>query len=145
MFKNDHIAIFVKDVDISRHFYEYIGGRVVSQPSNKFLEILLGEVRLHILPLPDQALANQPLPAQALAGTPRLDHLCFQVESLDDLVFLQAKINSFPSPRPHEPYVIKDSPPLAMDGKSHCEQRPPRKTLYFEDPDGIKLEARAYN
>lgn len=140
MFHQDHVAMFVKDLAASREFYEYLGGRMVSKPSPNFLEIMLGEVRLHILPLPKNAGAKES------SNEPRIgiDHLCLRVASFEELVYMQAKINAFPSLQRHEPYVIEESPPLSSDRRTHCEERPPRMTLYFEDPDGIKLEIRAY-
>ena len=33
---------------------------------------------------------------------------------------------------------------LGDGGKDHCEERPPRKTLYFQDPDGNPYEITSY-
>jgi hypothetical protein len=41
--------------------------------------------------------------------------------------------------------MVEDSLPLGEGGQVHAEPHPPRKTLFFEDPDGIRLEVRAYD
>jgi catechol 2,3-dioxygenase-like lactoylglutathione lyase family enzyme len=135
-FRHDHIALTVHDLQVSRTFYEFLGGRVVSRPSRAFMEILLGDVRLHLIPA-EAGSATQP-------ASTRIDHLCLQVSSVDDLASLQEMINGHPLLQGRNPCMVEDSPPLGEGGKEHCEERPPRKTLYFEDPDGIRLEVRAY-
>jgi catechol 2,3-dioxygenase-like lactoylglutathione lyase family enzyme len=120
----------VKDLEVSREFYEFLGGRVVSKPSSGFMEIVLGEVRLHLIP-------NGHL-ADGHDERPRIDHLCLRVGSVEDLMSVQKRIS------PRSPCEVEDSPPLGQGGKKHVEEYPPRKTLYFEDPDGIRLEIRAY-
>jgi len=138
VFGHDHVALTVRDLDASREFYEYLGGRVVSRPSPGFLEIVLGEIRLHLLPEAD------PVTGEPTRG-PRIDHLCLRVSSLDALALVEERINGHPRLRDRAPCVIEDSPPLGEGGKQHVEEFPPRKTLYFEDPDGIRLEVRAYS
>lgn len=136
LFAHDHVALTVKDLGVSRDFYEHLGGRVVSRPSASFMEIVLGEIRLHLIP--DRE-AND-----VQRRSPRIDHLCLRVASLDDLTAVEKLINAHPA-LVGRPCEIEDSPPLGEGGKDHCEERPPRKTLYFEDPDGIRLEVRAYS
>lgn len=136
LFAHDHVALTVKDLDVSRSFYEYLGGRVVSRPSTGFMEIVLGEIRLHLIP--DHAATD------VQHRSTRIDHLCLRVRSLADLAEVEKLLNAHPALVDH-PCEIEDSPPLGEGGKEHCEERPPRKTLYFQDPDGIRLEVRAYS
>lgn len=138
VFGHDHVALTVRNLDASREFYEYLGGRVVSRPSTGFLEIVLGEIRLHLLPEAD------PVTGEPTRG-PRIDHLCLRVPSLDALAAVEKHVNAHPRLRERAPCVIEDSPALGDGGKEHVEEFPPRKTLYFEDPDGIRLEVRAYS
>ena len=135
-FANDHVALTVRDLQVSREFYEYLGGRVVSRPSSGFMEIVLGEIRLHLVP--DQG-ATPKTPR-----SPRIDHLCLRVASLEALSEVEHHVNAHPSLAGRRPCEVEDSPPLGEGGVDHCEERPPRKTLYFQDPDGIRLEVRAY-
>lgn len=135
-FAHDHIALTVKDLQVSREFYEYLGGRVVSRPSPGFMEIILGEVRLHLVP--DEG-ATEKKPRST-----RIDHLCLRVASLEALVAVEQHVNAHPSFRGRRPCAVEDSPFLGEGNRDHCEERPPRKTLYFQDPDGIRLEVRAY-
>jgi catechol 2,3-dioxygenase-like lactoylglutathione lyase family enzyme len=130
VFRHDHVALAVKDLEVSREFYEFLGGRVVSKPSSAFMEIVLGEIRLHLIPNADGAGGDH--------ERPRIDHLCLRVASVEDLLSVQKMIS------PRSPCEVEDSPPLGEGGKEHVEECPPRKTLYFEDPDGIRLEIRAY-
>jgi catechol 2,3-dioxygenase-like lactoylglutathione lyase family enzyme len=136
MFLHDHVAMTVRDLDVSRAFYQDLGGRVVSKPSPRFLEIVLGEIRLHIVPAdgPDGA-----TPAS------RIDHLCLRIASVEALEALGDRLNAHPLRAGRSACVVEDSPPLGEGGADHCEEYPPRKTLYFEDPDGIRLEVRAYS
>lgn len=136
LFAHDHVALTVKDLGVSRDFYEYLGGRVVSRPSPGFMEIVLGDIRLHLIPDSHATDAEH--------RSSRIDHLCLRVKSLADLGEVEKLINSHPA-LANKPCEIEDSPPLGEGGKEHCEERPPRKTLYFEDPDGIRLEVRAYS
>lgn len=135
-FCHDHVALTVKDLGVSRDFYEYLGGRVVSRPSTGFMEIVLGEIRLHLIPDSDATNVEH--------RAPRIDHLCLRVSSLEALSDVEQLINAHPA-LAGRPCEIEDSPQLGEGGKEHCEERPPRKTLYFEDPDGIRLEVRAYS
>jgi catechol 2,3-dioxygenase-like lactoylglutathione lyase family enzyme len=140
-FRHDHVALVVKDLKVTREFYEYLGGRVVSKPSLAFMEIALGEIRLHVLPRGNE---GEPSPRPEDGGRSRIDHLCLRVDSVEALVRLQERLNVHSSLRARTPCAVEDSPPLGEGGKVHVEERPPRKTLYFEDPDGIMLEVRAY-
>jgi catechol 2,3-dioxygenase-like lactoylglutathione lyase family enzyme len=143
MFLQDHVALTVKNLDVSREFYESLGGRVVSKPSSAFMEIVLGEIRLHILPTRG---ATDPSASDTALAAPRIDHLCMRVATVDDLTAMERRINEhrLRGTRARGECKVEDSPPLGEGGKTHAEERPPRKTLYFEDPDGIRLEIRAY-
>jgi catechol 2,3-dioxygenase-like lactoylglutathione lyase family enzyme len=166
MFRHDHVALTVRDLQISREFYEYLGGHVVSKPSPAFMEIVLGEIRLHLVrraageKLDAIVAATERTPSTAGRATDaatdaataeqeeaaekqRIDHLCLRVSSIDDLASIRDRINAHPTLRGRAPCTLIDSPPLG-EGK-HLEELPPRKTLYFEDPDGIRLEVRAYS
>jgi hypothetical protein len=97
--------------------------------------MVLGDVRLHLVPADGTSSVDR---------ASRIDHLCLQVSSVEDLVLLQETVNAHPLRRQFAPCIVDESPQLGEGGKEHCEERPPRKTLYFEDPDGIRLEVRAY-
>ena len=136
MLKVDHTALAVTDLETSRAFYTTeLGGVVVSKPSPRFVEILLGNIRLHLV----QADGTAPL-----AAGPRIDHLCLAVERLDELHAMCRRLNACAAIAARGPYAVEDSPPLGLDGEEHAEERPPTKTLYFHDPDGLGLEVRCY-
>jgi catechol 2,3-dioxygenase-like lactoylglutathione lyase family enzyme len=135
-FLHDHVALTVRDLQVSREFYEDLGGRVVSRPSPAFMEIVLGDIRLHLVRAERGTEPGKP--------ASRIDHLCLRVPSVADLALLEGMINAHPLVRGRPPCHVEESPPLGADRKEHCEERPPQKTLYFEDPDGIRLEVRAY-
>ena len=135
MIKHDHIALAVADFAKSLDFYLVLGAKVISKPSVKFVEILLGDVRLHLILSKDKE-ASQ-------SSHPRLDHLCLGVESLVELTELAKRLNETAAGQKYGPFLIQESPPLGP-GLTHSEERPPLATLYFRDPDGIGLEARCY-
>lgn len=135
MFKHDHIAVAVSNLKRSEEFYCALGGRVVSKPSVRFTEIIVGEVRLHLILAADKN--------PHFVQTPRIDHLCLTVASLGQLQELRDIINKTTAAVTFGPFQIQESPPLGPN-ETHCEERPPLATLYFKDPDGIGLEARCY-
>lgn len=135
MYKHDHIAIAVSSLKCSEEFYCAIGGRVVSKPSERFTEVMIGEVRLHLILSEAQN--------QQVARFPRIDHLCLNVVSFSQLQELRDILNKTTASQAFGPWQIQESPPLGPN-ESHCEERPPLATLYFKDPDGIGLEARCY-
>jgi catechol 2,3-dioxygenase-like lactoylglutathione lyase family enzyme len=136
MFKSDHTAFAVRDLSRSRAFYEHLGGRIVSKPSPSFVEVMLGDLRLHMV----QATTDAP----AEGGAAGIDHVCLAVEKVTDLEAVLERINAYPEIREHAHYELGDSPMLGKDFVEHAEERPPLKTLYFRDLDGIMLEIRAY-
>ena len=135
MIKHDHIAIAVANFEKSLDFYLTLGAKVVSKPSEKFVEIVLGDVRLHLILSRDKAVSQ--------SAHPRLDHLCLGVDSLSELTDLAKKLNKTAAGQTFGPFLIQESPPLGP-GQTHSEESPPLATLYFRDPDGIGLEARCY-
>lgn len=142
MFLHDHVALTVRDLPTSRRFYESLGGHVVSKPSPSFLEILLGEVRLHLVKGGDPKLGPS-AHANETEQPVRIDHLCLRVATVDKLRAIEEHVNGLLVSEGHAPCRVEDSPPFGAGG-THVEERPPRKTLYFKDPDGIRLEVRAY-
>ncbi len=139
MFLHDHVALTVKNLQVSREFYEYLGGHVVSKPSAAFMEIVLGEIRLHLVRADGSVAEEGRRPAS------RIDHLCLRVSSVEALTSVQERVNAHPLLSGRAPCEVEDSPPMGDGGTQHVEEFPPRKTLYFEDPDGIRLEVRAYD
>lgn len=139
MFKADHIALAVADLGRSRAFYEALGGRVVSRPSPHFVELMLGNLRLHIVPR-DQV--SGPDSARPPVG---LDHFSVSVDSVAALERLRDFLNTCPVVERFAPFAIEDSEMLGQGLAEHAEERPPAKTLYAKDPDGITLEVRCYH
>lgn len=135
MFKADHIALNVADLGRSKSFYESLGGRVVSKPSPHFLEMMLGDLRLHILPVQGDPRAT---------ATHGLDHMSVNVESVAQLEQVRDLLNDSPLVAAWAPFAIEESTMLGDGLSEHAEERPPRKTLYAKDPDGIVLEIRCY-
>lgn len=125
LFQADHLALHVKDLAVSRAYYERLGGRVVSKPSPHFLEIMLGNQRLHILPAARSAYE---------AERSGVNHFCLSVASLADLQRVAALVGA----------EIEESEMLGEGLAEHCEERPPLRTAYFADPDGIGIELRCY-
>lgn len=140
--RHDHIALIVSDLERSARFYHLLGGRTVSRPSADFCEILIGELRLHLV----RARTSGGETGRPESGTPaphRIDHICLRVGNMADLSALAALLNRSESASAFGPFRIQESPPLGP-GATHCEERPPLATLYFRDPDGLGLEARCY-
>jgi catechol 2,3-dioxygenase-like lactoylglutathione lyase family enzyme len=139
MLRSDHTALAVRDLDRSRAFYLNLGGRVVSKPSPNFLEIMLGDLRLHLVPTVarDGATAVD-------EGAAGIDHFCLSVASVRDLHALCERLNAFQRAIGGAPCELVGSPMLGEGFAGHAEERPPLKTLYMRDPDGIQLEIRAY-
>ena len=135
MLKHDHIALAVSNFEKSLEFYLALGAKVVSKPSEKFVEIVLGNVRLHLILSKNQGSSQ--------SMSPRLDHLCLGVDNLTELTELSKKLNKTSAGQKYGPFLVQESPPLGP-GQTHSEERPPLATLYFRDPDGIGLEARCY-
>lgn len=138
MFRFDHIALAVSDLARSAAFYEALGAQRVSRPSPHFVELMLGELRMH--------LTRAPHPTSE-SGSQRgncVEHFCIAVSTLDELTMLRDLINQHPLTAPRGPFAIQESPPLDAARTGHVEQHVPRHTLYFQDPDGIHLEARLY-
>ncbi len=134
-FLTDHIALAVRDLAASRRFYEALGGRTVSKPSPHFLEIMLGEQRLHFLP---EARRDA-----SVTDEVRIDHFCVAVESVTALEEYAACLRALPELEGRR-IEVEDSERLGAGLREHSEERPPLKTLYFADPDGIRIEVRAY-
>lgn len=136
VFKTDHTALAVGDLCASSAFYQYLGGVVVSKPSPHFVEILLGDLRLHLV-----RATGEPAPSAARTG---IDHFCLAVADIATLEEVCIRINNYPALAGRGPFAIEDSSPLGADLVEHSEQRPPLKTLYMQDPDGINIEIRTY-
>lgn len=138
MLRSDHTALAVKNLGLSREFYEFLGGRVVSKPSPHFVEIMLGDLRLHIVraPEPEERVSEK---------APRIEHFCLSVDSTHELEKLRDRVNGCELIKHMGPFEIQESPPLGEGFAGHAEQRPPNRTLYMKDPDGIMIEVRCYH
>jgi catechol 2,3-dioxygenase-like lactoylglutathione lyase family enzyme len=134
--RSDHVALAVRSLARSREFYVgLLGATVVSKPSDTFLEILLGDLCIHLLPMAAAA--------DAKTDMARWHHGALAVESMADLRALRDALNASPLVASYGPFDVQESPPQGTGG-THVERRPPVGTLYFRDPDGIRLEARCY-
>ena len=136
MYSVDHIALHVRDLAVSRSFYEFLGGHVVSKPSPHFLEVMLGSQRIHLV-----TQADAPSAQRVTAG---IDHFCLRVPRIGDLAIVAKKLEGCAMIAHYGRPVIEDSPMLNGGRDDHCEERPPLRTLYFKDPDGVNIEIRAY-
>ena len=152
-FESDHIALNVTDQLRSRKFYELIGGRIVSKASPYFMEIVIGNQRLHIVTREgvtkdEKNTAPAVTVNPAIVVAPPIDHFCLRVSNLVDLEALLNKLNGSPlladERQRFGPLKIIDSPPLGAGADAQAEECPPLKTLYFRDPDGVGIEIRAY-
>ncbi|MCX6124432.1 MAG: VOC family protein [Proteobacteria bacterium] len=152
--ESDHIALNVADQLRSRKFYELIGGKIVSKASPYFMEIVIGNQRLHIVTR-GCATKNEKNTAPAdvtvnpvIVVAPPIDHFCLRVSNLVELEALLNKLNGSPlladQRQRSGPLKIIDSPPLGAGAEGQAEEFPPLKTLYLRDPDGVGIEIRAY-
>lgn len=140
MFRFDHAALNVVSLARSAEFYQSLGAKVVSRPSPHFLEMVLGELRLHFVPISAASATNDEIYVNHSA----IDHICLRVETVEELEKLCEKFNANRHIADFGPFEIRQSPPMGHGFQEHAEQSPPTKTLYAKDPDGIKLEVRYY-
>lgn len=143
MIQTDHAAIAVRNLAQSQSFYERLGGITLSRPSKKFVEIELGDLRLHLVKM--QKIDVRELVESELseAGCPRIDHLCLKVGSMAEMKELKLRAEGHPACQRWALFSIIDSPPLGQFGES-VEKTQPLKCMYLRDPDGISIEVRCY-
>jgi catechol 2,3-dioxygenase-like lactoylglutathione lyase family enzyme len=133
----DHVALSIRSLQRSRDFYVgLLGGVVTSKPSDTFVEVALGNACVHLLPMATG-------PAAPIHGA-HVNHFSLAVETHAELIALRDALNTSPLVSEYGPFEIVASPPQGADGGTHVERRPPRATLYFCDPDGVRLEVRCY-
>jgi catechol-2,3-dioxygenase len=132
MLSLDHIALNVQSLERSRDFYHALGGKVVSSPSERFMEMELGGVILHLLPLgggqhsAPQGIHHFALKVDTVA---ELERICDLIQKNEELAGLKKT-------------QIQESPKLGIHG--HVERQPPTLAMYFCDPDGNQIEVRSY-
>jgi hypothetical protein len=98
---------------------------------------MLGDLRLHLVR------TDRDRPATPVAA-PGLAHFCVSVDSYAELEKVRDLLNACPLLEAWAPFAIETAPMLGEGLASHCEERPPRHTLYARDPDGVELEVRCY-
>jgi extradiol dioxygenase family protein len=130
------MALYVSNLETSKHFYQKLGGKTTSKPSDKFVEILFGGHRLHLVQTPSK-------PSYFTSTLPRIDHFAVSVPDAGALEHVCQTLNKCDEIKAWAPFKIIPSPPMGQG--EHLEQRPPLKTLYAKDPDGITIEIRCYS
>lgn len=145
----DHVNIVVRDLEASARFYEQVFGltrgfsatlqgawieAVTGLPNVRaqclFLHALDGKTRLELLQyeMPGGVAACD----DALPNAPGLRHLAFEVQDLDALLERLHALNVTPISAPVDvPFQVAN-----LGRKRLC---------YFRDPDGVLLEAAAYD
>jgi catechol 2,3-dioxygenase-like lactoylglutathione lyase family enzyme len=132
----DHVALSIRSLSRSFEFYVgLLGGTRVSAPSETFAEVMLGDACIHLLPIAKAA--------EAANDHPHAHHVAFGLDTLAELTALRDALNASPLVAEYAPFAIVASPPQG-EGATHVERRPPVATMYFRDPDGVRLEARCY-
>ena len=132
MFSHDHIALNVRDLNLSRQFYELLGAEMTSKPSDAFMELKLGDVFLHLLARG----TGNPTSHQCI------DHFAMRITSMRALELLAGSLNEYFGMSDPQKIRVKQSPPMGTHGS--LERCPPSGVIYFQDPDGNKIEIRAY-
>jgi catechol 2,3-dioxygenase len=116
-----HVALRVSDEDASRAFYRDILGFAVSEqdPEHGGTFMTLGDNFHTIDVFPHDNPAEAPRPRRDQVG---LFHIAFEVESYSDLKRVYGAL-------------IDHQVPI-----SHCTDHVSQRSIYFNDPDGNRLE-----
>jgi catechol-2,3-dioxygenase len=116
-----HFVLRVRDIEASIRWYEtVVGMRVVHRAG--MLAFLTYDDEHHRL-----ALAQTPVEAEAVPGAPGLDHVAYTFESLGDLLASYVRLEALGI---HPVWKINHGPTTS---------------LYYEDPDGNRVELQIDN
>ncbi|MCI0709702.1 MAG: VOC family protein [Chloroflexi bacterium] len=122
-FKTGHIGLNVSDLDRSKQFYQQVFGFDVvmesEEPERQFA--FLGHDSNIVLTLWQQS------SGRFTKNQPGLHHLSFQVSSIDDVQHVEHRL------RDMNVHFLYDGVVPHAEGASSGG-------IYFEDPDGIRLE-----
>jgi lactoylglutathione lyase len=122
-FETGHVGLNVSDLERSKRFYQDVLGLVVvgesTEDGKKFT--LLGDGSKLVLTLWEQSEGRFP------AGLPGLHHLSFQVASMEDVGNAERKLRGLGA-HIHYDGIVAHGEGAKSGG------------LFFEDPDGIRLE-----
>ncbi|MBD2104283.1 VOC family protein [Leptolyngbya sp. FACHB-261] len=120
----DHIYLSVSDFSRSETFYDLVMQELEQHKGDK---AIAGEPHAHYLG-PQFQLTIRPAKTGQKHDpyTPGLHHLCFQVETMTEIDSCFEKLRAV---------GIEVSPP-----KRYPEYHPEYYAIFFEDPDGIRLE-----
>jgi catechol-2,3-dioxygenase len=125
-FQTGHVGLNVSDLDRSKQFYRQVFGFEVikesQQDGRRFL--LLGEGQNIVLTLWQQA------SGRFEKQRPGLHHLSFQVGAIEDVTEAERKLRDL-------------NVPLLYDGIVPHAEGAQSGGIFFEDPDGIRLEIYA--
>jgi lactoylglutathione lyase len=125
-FATGHVGINVTDIERSRAFYQQVfGWKVLSQgnePDKHF--VFLGDDRALIVTLWQQS------EGRFDAGSPGLHHLSFQVGDVEDVKLAEARVREAGA-RLYHGGVVPHREGVSSGG------------IFFEDPDGTRLEIYA--
>lgn len=118
-----HIGLNVSNLDRSRDFYQNVFGlELISESSNQGRRFaFLGEGERLVLTLWQQSTGSFD------PGKPGLHHLSFYVADMEELKAVEARLRALRIPVLHDGIV------------AHAENTP-SGAVFFEDPDGIRLE-----
>ena len=125
----DHIFISVFDLDCSEIFYDRVLLEALNFRKNKF--ILGGEPHVQYYNRHfGYVLRPSCTKIEHDSYAPGLHHLCFRVDSVDDVVAVAAQLRS--------------AGIEATEAMLYPEYAPDYWATFFNDPDGIRLEVTNY-
>ena len=125
----DHIYISVSDLEVSEAFYDSVLLEVLAFRKNAFE--IAGDPHIQYY---DRHFGYVIRPARSRAShepyAPGLHHVCFRVDTHEDVVSISQRLREFGVP--------------ASEARCFPEYAPDYWATFFSDPDGIRLEVTNY-